>query len=146
MQKRVYSPTWQKLSGCTNKNGKLCYFSYPVRDMVHWYNRFLSLSRNKCNKLTFYWSQIDFLQTTSVLSSRLQLSARLFEGRLTKGHVTCVFQKKMRDLCQYYVTLIPCDRATFLKTLAVDFAVDHSLVLYLANNLSVAQVGGATDQ
>ena len=40
----------------------------------------------------------------------------------------------------YYSTLIPDDKAVFLKTLASQYSVDHSVVLHLGKSLEVAHV------
>ncbi len=40
----------------------------------------------------------------------------------------------------YYNTLIPDDKAVFLKTLASQYSVDHSVVLHLAKTLEAAHV------
>ena len=53
----------------------------------------------------------------------------------------CVWlQTKMRQLCGYYSSLIPQDKACFLKMLAMDYGIQQELVLQLAGNLIPAQV------
>ena len=49
-------------------------------------------------------------------------------------------QKKAKSLVAYYSTLIPDDKAVFLKTLASQYSVDHSVVLHLAKSLETAHV------
>ena len=51
-----------------------------------------------------------------------------------------LFQKKAKSLVAYYTTLIPDDKAVFLKTLASQYSVDHSVVLHLAKSLESAHV------
>ena len=50
-------------------------------------------------------------------------------------------QGKTADLCEYYSTLIPEDRTSFLKTLATDYGVDHAQVQQLAAHVATAKVG-----
>lgn len=43
-------------------------------------------------------------------------------------------------MVQYYSTLIPADRHTFIRVLATDYNVDQSLVLQLAQNITAMKV------
>ena len=54
--------------------------------------------------------------------------------------LSCFLQKKAKNLVAYYNTLIPDDKAVFLKTLASQYSVDHSVVLHLAKSLEAAHV------
>ena len=43
-------------------------------------------------------------------------------------------------MVDYYNTLIPDDKTVFLRTLATQYNVDHSVVLHLAKSLEAAHV------